>query len=373
MSKVKSKIDVKKKGKERIITIIALTFAIFLLMVLAHYPAAIEQYYSEGFYAFLCHILHIFFNVFPFSVGDILYILLIGYFIYIIYRLIKRTVKSQFKQAGILLLEIVIVLEGSIIIFYLFWGLNYFRPSAAERLNLNDTSYTTARLKAVTSMLIDSANACRARITPVDLSQDNSTIYKTAIQAVTRLSNDSVNFRTYYPNIKSSILSPVLSYIGTSGYYNPFTGEAQMNYNIPFFERPFTACHEMSHQAGFGAEDEADFAGFLAGIASHDRLLRYSAYHLAVDELMHTLRSRDSLANNELKPRISAAVKGDFNTERAYWLSYQGRAGILSSIFYDRFLKANNQPRGLATYNRMVQLVMALYKQRAHGWVHGDI
>jgi hypothetical protein len=92
-------------------------------------------------------------------------------------------------------------------------------------------------------------------------------------------------------------------------------------------------------------------------------LLHYSAYHLAVDEFMHALRYRDTTANNELKPRISTAVRNDFKAERIYWLHYQGEADILSSLFYDRFLKANNQPHGLGTYNRMVLLVMAHYKR----------
>jgi hypothetical protein len=368
----KLKIKIKNKGKAAVITIAILTFFIFLLLVLKSYPVIVEQYYSEGLYAFISHVLHLFFNLFPISVGDILYIAIVAAIIYAIYRFLKLILKKQIRHAGIFLLEIVVAVQTGILLFYLLWGMNYFRPSAAERLNLTDTSYTTARLQAVTTMLIDSANACRARITPVDLAQTNGDIYKTATQAIAKLSSDSANFRTYYPRIKSSLLTPLLNYMGTSGYYNPFTGEAQMNYDIPFFERPVTACHELSHQMGFAAEDEADFVGFLAGSASHNQLLRYSAYHLAVDEFMHSLRSRDSLASNALKARLSAAVRNDFNTERAYWLLYQGKAGILSGFFYDRFLKVNNQPRGLATYNRMVELVMALYKQRAHGW-HGDI
>ncbi len=356
-----------KKVKARIITILAFAFAIFLLMALAEHPLLIERYYSEGFYSFICHILHPVFNLFPFSVGDILYIAVIFYLFYALFRLIKLAFKKEFKRAGIFLLGIVIGIQSAVLIFYLFWGTNYFRPSAGERLNLRDTNYTTAGLKAVTAMLIDSANACRARVTPADLSQSNGAIYKTALQAVSKLSNQSVNFRTYYPDIKSSILTPLLNYIGTSGYYNPFTGEAQMNYQMPVFNRPVVACHELSHQMGFGAEDEADFAGFLAGIGSTDRLLRYSAYHLAVDEFMHALRYRDTSANNELKRRVSLAVHNDFKAERLYWLSFQSKAGVLSSIFYDKFLKANNQPHGLDTYNRMVLLVMALYRGKVHG------
>ena len=354
----------RKKIKTRIIVVIAFAIAIFLLTILADHPHLVERYYSEGLYLFICRLLHPLLNLFPFSVGDVLYILVIAYLIYTLIRLIKLAVKKEFKRAGFLLLGIVIGVQTGILIFYIFWGMNYFRPSAGDRLNLRDSSFTTNELEAVTATLIDSANACRARVTPTEMFQSNKAIFRTAIQAVNKLSNDSVNFRIYDPKVKPSILTPLLNYIGTSGYYNPFTGEAQINYQMPVFDRPFVACHEMSHQMGYGAEDEANFAGFIIGINSHDRLLRYSAYHAAVEEFMTALYYRVSLCNRELKPRISPAVHNDFKEERAYWRSYQNKAGILSGIFYDKFLKANNQPQGINTYNKMVQLVMAMYKKK---------
>jgi hypothetical protein len=357
----------KRTLKIRSISIGLFAIAICLLMVLAAYPQVVERYFSEGIYPVVCYLLHPVLNVFPFSVGDIIYIVIIGYLIYALCRFIKLLFKKKFMRCILLMTSLVVKVQVLILVFYLFWGMNYFRPSAGERLHLRDTSYTTANLKAVTTMLIDSANASRARLTTADLAQSNNTIYKTAIQAISKLARDSVNFRTYHPGVKPSILTPLLNYIGTSGYFNPFTGEAQINYEMPVFNRPVVACHEMCHQMGYGLEDEADFAGFLAGIHSHERLLRYSAYHLAVDEFMHALYYRDSLANKQLKPRVSKAVHQDFVDERKYWISYQNKGEVLTSIFYDKFLKVNNQPQGLGTYNRMILLVMALYKEKAHG------
>ena len=353
----------KKPLLKRTVVILLLTLAIFILMQLADHPAVVEHYYSSGFYIFICRVFHPVLNLFPFSVGDILYITVIGYLIYKIIRIFKLLFKKQFKRIGMVLLGLVIGVQAGVLAFYLFWGMNYFRPSAAERLNLRDTSFTTADLKAVTKLLIDSVNASRARVTAADMAQTNSAIYHTAVQAVSSLSADSVNFRSYHPDIKPSLLTPLLNYIGTSGYYNPFTSEAQINYQMPIFNRPFVACHEMSHQMGYGPEDEADFIGFLAGINSHDKLLRYSAYHLAVDEFMHALYYRDSLANKALKPRVSKAVHQDFVAERAYWIAYQSKAEVITSIFYDKYLKVNNQPQGLDTYNRMILLVMAKYEK----------
>jgi hypothetical protein len=347
---------------KRIITIAILAIFLCLLLLLSSHPNVIEHYYSEGLYPVICRISHPVFNLFPFSVGDILYLVVIGYLIYAAIHLVRMLFKKEFKRSGTFLLGIVIGVQTAIIIFYLFWGMNYFRPSASVRLNLRDTNYTTIHLKTVTSILIDSANSCRARITSADLKQNNTAIYETAIKAISKLSADSVNFRTYSPCIKPSLLTPMLNYLGTSGYYNPFTTEAQLNYQAPYFERPVIACHEMSHQMGYGAEDEADFAGFLAGIGSKDRLLRYSAYQLAVNECMHALRYRDTTANNELKTHISILVHNDFKAQHEYWLKFRGNVGLLSSVFYDNFLKANNQPHGLGTYDQMVLLLMAWYR-----------
>lgn len=352
---------------KQIAAILLLTLAIFMLMQWANYPASVERYYSGGFYIFICRVFHPVLNLIPFSIGDVLYIAVIAYLIYKVVGFFKLLFKKQFKIIGMQLLGLVIGVEVGIVAFYLFWGMNYFRPSAAERLNLRDTSFTTADLKAVTQLLIDSANITRARVTHADMAQTNGAIYQTALQAVKALSTDSANFRSYRPNIKPSLLTFLLNYIGTSGYYNPFTSEAQINYQMPVFNRPFVACHEMSHQMGYGAEDEADFAGFIVAVNSRDRLLRYSAYHLAVSEFMYSLGRRDTVAYKELKAGISKNVRHDFKIEHDYWLSYQNKLSAISSVFYDNFLKANNQPGGLETYNRMVLLVMALERKY---WVH---
>jgi hypothetical protein len=349
------------KIHKRLLAIAILAITLFLLSVFEDHPAAVERYYSQGLYIGISRVLHPVLNIFPFSVGDIVYIAVVAWLIYLVIKLIVLAFKGQFKNAGILVLGIIIGVQTGMLVFYLFWGLNYYRPSAAQRLNLHDTTFTTADLKEVTCSIIDSANAARERITHNDTLQDNAAIYQTAVNAIGKISADSANFRAYHPHIKPSLLTPLMNYLSTSGYYNPFTSEAQMNYQMPYFERAFVACHEMSHQVGFGPEDEANFAGFLAGIGSRDRLLRYSAYQMAMTECMRALRRRDTVANNDLKTHISKAVKADIKKQRMYWMAYRGKIGLLSGVFYDDYLKANNQPHGMDTYNQMVLLLMAWY------------
>jgi len=348
--------------QKRFLAIGILAVALYLLNVFEDYPAAVEKYYSQGLYVFICKVFHPIFNLIPFSVGDVLYSVVVVYLVYLLVRFIRLLFKRQLRQAGNLVVGVIIGVQVGLLVFYLFWGLNYYRPSMNERLGLRDTNYTTQHLQDVTCMIIDSANATRARLTAADTTQDNKAIFETAIKAVNKMSAASPSFRTYYPHIKPSLLTWLMNYLTTSGYCNPFTSEAQINYQIPYFERPFVACHEMSHQIGYGFEDEASFSGYLIGINSGDRLLRYSAYQDALDECMHAMRRRDTVINNELKTHISKAVRADFVAQRAYWRYYRGRISLISGIFYDDYLKANNQPHGLDTYNQMVLLLMAWYK-----------
>lgn len=343
--------------------IISFALLISLMMLFADHPGAVERYYSQGVYPFICHIFHPAFNIFPFSAGDIIYSLVVIWLIYIIMLFIRMLFKKQWERAGVLVLSVVIGIEIAITAFYLLWGMNYYRPPASELLNLRDSDYTVADLRAVTSELIDSVNVCRERLDGTDFGQSNKAIYQTAIKAVNQLGDSSSIFRAYHPDIKPSLLTPLLNYLGTAGYYNPFTSESQVNYDMPVFLRPFVACHELSHQMGFGPEDEANFVGFIAGIHSRDRLLRYSSYYEGVQEFMFALRHQDSIARKELRKCISPQVLADFKTEREYWLAYEGKVERISSVFYDNFLKANNQPYGLRTYNRMVLLILAYRKK----------
>src|ERR1700744_3270189 len=154
--------------KVKLVTIAVLAIALFLLQLFEDYPAAIERYYSEGVYLWICRILHPIFNLFPFSLGDLIYLVIIALIICAFIKLIRLLFPKRFHQALLLFFTLIIWVQGASLAFYLLWGLNYYRPSAAERLKLTDTSYTTPELVKLTTEFIDSANATRARIKPAD-------------------------------------------------------------------------------------------------------------------------------------------------------------------------------------------------------------
>ena len=342
------------------------TFSILLILIfnLKNYPSFVEKYYSIGLYPYIRSGFQFLFNYSPFSIGDILYVLLVISIIFKIFQIVRHLVKQKFKSAGFLFLGFLLKVEIAITAFYILWAINYFRQPAAQRLQLPSYDYSGEQLIAVTSMLIDSVNLSREVLNSSDMRSANEEILEPSVKAIKNLTSFYPALASIKPLAKSSLLNPLLNHIGTAGYYNPFTGEAQLNNQMPVFIRPFVACHEMAHQMGIGAEDEANFVGFIAGKASDSNLLKYSSYYLGVQEFMAEVWRTDTIAFRRMKQKISPAVIKDLETEKVYWMKYQGTSAKLSSIFYDNYLKANKQPDGLKTYNRMIKLTMAYYKKK---------
>jgi len=337
-----------------------LLLLLLLLFMAGSYPEFIENYYARYVYQCIGFLMHLLLGWIPFSLGDFFYTVVV--IITLIYtgKLIGKLFKRQYRQAGTNLLKLSIGLQLFIAAFYLMWGMNYFRPPAAKILNLPNSTYTFDRLQTITRLLIDSANINRSLL-PGRLNAGNDTIYKRAVLAIKQLGRQHKALQSNFPTVKPAIFTPVINYMGTAGYFNPFSSEAQINYAMPIVSRPVTACHEMAHQMGFAREDEANFVGFLAGKNSADRLLRYSAYYMAMQEFMHQVYRRDTIVYRQLKAKLLPAVSNDIKEENEYWERYQNQLGYLSGMFYDRFLKINNQPEGLRTYNRMINLTVSYY------------
>ncbi len=338
-----------------------LLITLLLIFNLKNYPETIEKYYSTSAYPAIRNGLLFLFNYVPFSIGDIIYSLIILFVAIGCYQLIKLLILKNFRQAAYKMLGFLMKLELAIALFYLLWGLNYFRQSAGKRLHLDQYSYSQAELVSMTSMLIDSTNSSRAALARSGLEYGKAEIIAPAIESMQELT--SFDLPSVKPMAKPGLLSPVLNYLGTAGHFNPFTGEAQFNSMMPEFSKPFVACHEMAHQMGIGAEDEANFIGFIAAKSSDNPLLKYSAYYHAMQEFMKEVWATDSISYRAMKDQLSLPVKNDLSSEQKFWTKYQGDVNLLSNLFYDNYLKVNRQPDGLKTYNRMIILSMAYYKK----------
>jgi hypothetical protein len=165
---------------------------------------------------------------------------------------------------------------------------------------------------------------------------------------------------------KSSLFGIIGNYMGYGGYYNPFTGEAQINTHMPAFMLPFIAVHEKAHQLGYAKESEANFMGYLAAMQSADSCLKYSANLEMFIYANNALRRSDSVAARNNFKALSPIAINDLKSYRAFVKKYQGPIDEFTTWFYTRFLRLNNQPEGMYSYNRgMIYVMRYLNKKPA--------
>lgn len=125
-------------------------------------------------------------------------------------------------------------------------------------------------------------------------------------------------------------------------------------------------CHELAHTRGFMREDEANFIGYLACRKSDSPECRYSGVMLALVHAENRLYAADRELFWQVDALLSDGVRRDFAANNAYWAQFEGPAAEVSTAVNNAYLRANNQSDGVASYGRMVDLLLADYRQR-HG------
>jgi hypothetical protein len=354
-----------KIQKRNLYLALFLVIQILLINWLSTHPNWIETYYSKGIYPVISSFFRILLGWIPFSIGD----LLIFYFFFYVLRFVYRLFKTKFK--GFLNKLIGIVAFFSVIYgcFYLFWGLNYFREPLSKNLGYETTKYSTEELRTLSEYLIEQLNSAQVQITQSDTVKvenpySQRKMYKLARKGYDSLAQSYPQFTYRFGTAKSSLMSLLQSYNGTSGYINPLTGEAHVNWRIPKTGYPTTICHEMSHQIGFAAENEANFIGFLASLYNDDPYFQYAAYRMATRYAIFELYNRDKDQYWELYKIINKGIIKDFKASSDFWDQYENPFEPLIKKGYNAYLKSNKQDKGILSYNYVVDLLIRYFKEK---------
>jgi hypothetical protein len=168
----------------------------------------------------------------------------------------------------------------------------------------------------------------------------------------------------YQPtSLKRSIYSLPLTYMGFSGYLNPFTNEAQIDGLIPEYKYPTTCSHEIAHQLGYAAENEANFIGSMAAMHHDDVYFQYSGYTFALAHCLNDLFLRDPFKHEELFKEINIGILKNYQEVRDFWGTYQNPSEVFFKNTYSGFLKANNQLGGIDSYSYVVALLVNYYEK----------
>jgi hypothetical protein len=343
-----------------------------LAHVFSFFPDVVEKYYSKGLNRLTIHILSTVTGVFPFSVAELLSVLLVVLIACRLIRAVILLVKEKTVRKDIILGFLINVLMFVSICYFgfiLLWGLNYYRLPFADLAQLKVRPASTEELVNVCESVIDRANTLREK---VDEGQDGvmrvsggrSHIFGLASAGYKKAAKKYPELGGIYGKPKSVFLSEAMSYAGISGVYCPFTGEANVNASIPDAILPCSICHEMAHQQGFAREDEADYIAYLTCNLDPDTDYQYSGTLLALIRSMDMLRSYNIDKYNQLQKRYNVGVNRDLANISAYWDKYEGPFTRTTSDINDIYLKSNNQKEGTYSYNRMVDLLIAEYRAK---------
>lgn len=338
-----------------------------LLLVSTLVPAAAEWYSSQIYQPAAAAISGLTGRV-PFSLAEIgLYLLILGFLLSAAYT-IRRIIKKG--NAGQRLLSWLsgILLAASLLAFFfmLGGGINYHRVSFAETAGISAEPCTAEDLSRICSWLTEEVNVRSAQV-----SRDENGVMSLsrpegpdAAAAMESLGETFPDLSGSYPMPKKVLCSQILSRLGLTGIFSAFTIEANYNRDMTAYNIPFTVCHELSHLRGFMQEEEANFIAFLACIQSEQTAFQYSGYLSAWIYCMNALYDTDYDTWSTIRSQLAPSVEADLTANREFWASYDGILEEISTQVNDTYLKINGQDSGVQSYDMMVELTVAYFKDK---------
>ena len=328
----------------------------------------IESVYSRQFYQVISFLFRSLFGKLPFSAGDVLYGVGAVWLCWKIVSFVKKTIglKKQHQPLGLrsALISVVTFLCVLYLSFNVLWGLNYNRKGIAWQLGLNLQPYNKSDMVALNALLVMRVNQSNKSLLQKQVTYpDQKKLFK-KVSVAYQSASLTFPFLTYHPvSLKSSLWSNLLNYSGVTGYYNPFTAEAQVNTSVPSFLQPYIACHEVAHQLGYAKEMEANFVGYLSALSSPDSLFHYAAYLELFMYANRNLYAMDSVSAKHYRYQLSLPVRKDI---RAWILFNKNHESVLEPItrwIYEKYLFGNKQPQGVLSYDEVSGFLIAYLKK----------
>ncbi len=332
--------------------------------ILAEIPAVVEWHRAVLFPA-LAPIIQRAFGTTVSTVGEVGALVLVG---------ITLGALFLYRTRGIAIL--IFVFGLLVFAFYGSWGLAYRYPALSGRLSpLRATAHSKESADRLADLTERSAQlATRAWSPPVSsagpeadfLARINRGLWEGFARLPASIEVAQVR-GTVSGLVKLSRVSFAMSRLQLAGYYFPWTGEAQINAEMPRTLWPRVGAHEEAHQRGFAREDEATVMGVLACLSSRDPVVFYSGALGLFAGFDRELGRVDAEARRQIRASLPRRVVDDLDNEAAFWKAHEGVAGVVSEKVNDTYLKAQGVSSGIASYSETTHLFMQAVETRATG------
>ena len=320
-----------------------------LTELFSRHPKLTETAYSQTLYPGIAYLLSFVSQWVSFSLDDTFYLLLAISLMAIFLMAIFR--KITFGKFLLLLLQ---TLSICYVLFYWFWGFNYYRSGINERLQISGSKPDTVQFVSVLEDLIATTNASYCTFDSISKTEIARLIESSYQKNASFL---KINYPQGIRVPKPISLSSFFAKAGIAGYYGPFFSEVHLNDSLLLIEYPQVLAHESAHQMGVTSEAEANFYSWLVCAKSESKHLRYSAnisminYFLSQGRRLHNYR--------DFIRKIDKPVIDDIRRVQKHWADMRNeRIDKAAGKVNDVYLKTNKVRKGIDDYFGVVQFVM---------------
>ena len=361
----------KRRLLRNIITIVVAIVFYILYRFSFLIPGIVENIYSRGFFKFVNQLLSSFTGLVHISLGELtLYVFIVFIVIYLIYIILSVIIVpgKRLYRLFCRTMTLLAIAANIFTTFVVLWGFNYARQPLSVNMQLEVKPVEKEVLYDLCEYLVNEANALRK-----DVAENSQGIFisrykkEDILEKIPEVLNKTAQklhmdyLSGSFGRVKPVLYSKGMSYAGLVGIFYPFTGEANVNMDIPMLTFIAGAFHEAAHQRGIAREDEANFIAYYLSRESGDKDFAYSGTILALLYAVESLQNTDRDMARNIRSLFSDAVKRDIADYQSYWESFEGPMDKAVEAMNNTYLKANNQAEGVKSYGRMVDLMIALY------------
>lgn len=307
-------------------------------------------------------------NFVPFSLAEFLYVFLVIFSVFVIFKLFKEIFnKKEFIEKVKILLEKLVII--AVIPLWIWtgyswlWAIGYSASSFAEQNQIYIQGISVEDLEKVTKHFAQKASEYSVKVernsngyfVENDFWSDISGVYK-------KIQEDFPSLNVTELKPKKMIFSKFMSVLGFTGFYFPITGEANVNVDFPAALQPQTIAHEMAHQRRINSEAEANFVSIAACVTCDKIVYNYSGYLAGLTHLSNALYAAKPEAWAEISKDLSDFVRLDWQENSFYWKKFESPVETAATTVYDNYLKHNQQESGMKSYGECVDLLVEYFK-----------
>ena len=338
-------------------------------------PEWTERLYSRGLYPWIQRALSLASGLSPWSLGELSLLALFAWLAGRVLRIVRECLRGSGRALELGCADSLraLTLAGwTFSLYMLAWGLNHARLPYVHGTGLDVRAADAQELEDATREWLQRAQELRSSSPEnadgtVAIDGNFERFASTVAHAWRRAGLEDPRLAGAEPVLRDCTLSFAMKLGGISGIYWPFSAEPHVNTLPPVPQRVFSALHEVAHQRGFAREDEANFLAVLVGSRSDDPTLAYPVALTAFRELLRALRSAAPERADALAVGTPPALRRDIEASIAFWTpksSTQQALRSLSTQVNDTYLKSQGQRLGVASYGRMVDLLLAQRRPR---------